>query len=261
MEKYGFVYIWRDRKRNMYYIGCHWGTIEDSYICSSDRMRDAYYRRKEDFKRRIVKTNISRDLLLEEEFKWLSLIPDEQLGKKYYNLSKKHFGHWSNTTDKRTTIEKIKEARSKQIFSEETHKKRGQSLQDFYKTEKGQVVLKQKALKNTGKKRSEETKQKISEALTGQIRGPLSDNTKEKLRIASTTNNSMHNDDVKVKHLNKVQSPEHRKMMSEKMKGKKPKNIPTGFWWNNGQINKRAREQPEGFIRGKLAKKSILQQL
>lgn len=26
MEKYGFVYIWYDRKRKMYYIGSHYGT-------------------------------------------------------------------------------------------------------------------------------------------------------------------------------------------------------------------------------------------
>lgn len=28
-EKYGFVYIWRDRKYNRYYIGCHWGREDD----------------------------------------------------------------------------------------------------------------------------------------------------------------------------------------------------------------------------------------
>ena len=44
MEKYGFVYIWYDKKRKMYYIGSHWGTDDDGYICSSNRMRDAYRR-------------------------------------------------------------------------------------------------------------------------------------------------------------------------------------------------------------------------
>ena len=34
--KYGFVYIWYDRKHHRYYIGCHWGTIDDGYICSSN---------------------------------------------------------------------------------------------------------------------------------------------------------------------------------------------------------------------------------
>lgn len=108
MEKYGFVYIWRDKKRNMYYIGCHWGTMEDGYICSSDRMAHAYKRRPQDFKRRILKTNIERAQLLEEEFRWLAMIPDDQLGRKYYNHSKHHFGHWANNPEARLSIgEKI----------------------------------------------------------------------------------------------------------------------------------------------------------
>lgn len=124
MEKYGFVYIWRDRKRNMYYIGCHWGTIEDGYICSSDRMRDAYRRRPQDFKRKIIKTNIiSKPETLKEEFRWLTLIPDEQLGKKYYNLSKKHFGHWSSSNNSNKIRAKISEKKKGQLgkkLSDET---------------------------------------------------------------------------------------------------------------------------------------------
>ena len=54
MEKYGFVYIWRDRKHKMFYIGCHWGTEDDGYVCSSNRMRNAYNRRPNDFKRKII---------------------------------------------------------------------------------------------------------------------------------------------------------------------------------------------------------------
>ena len=76
MKKYGFVYIWYDRKRKMYYIGCHWGTTNDGYICSSKRMRDNYRNRPQDFKRRILRSNIEREKLLEEEFKWLDLIGD-----------------------------------------------------------------------------------------------------------------------------------------------------------------------------------------
>lgn len=37
----GFVYIWYDRKRKLYYIGSHKGNINDGYICSSNRMRNA----------------------------------------------------------------------------------------------------------------------------------------------------------------------------------------------------------------------------
>lgn len=92
----GFVYVWRDKKRNMYYVGCHWGSETDSYVCSSERMRSAYRRRPQDFKRRIVqRVYTNRQELLTEEHKWLSRIKDEELGKKFYNLNKHHFGHWS----------------------------------------------------------------------------------------------------------------------------------------------------------------------
>lgn len=66
-EKYGFIYIWFDRKRKMYYIGSHWGTVDDGYICSSNRMRDAYKRRPQDFKRRVIKSNIKTKKELHEE--------------------------------------------------------------------------------------------------------------------------------------------------------------------------------------------------
>lgn len=75
MEKYGFVYIWFDRKHKRYYIGCHWGTENDGYICSSSNMKSAYNRRPQDFKRRIIsRVYTNRKDLLEEEYKWLSQI-------------------------------------------------------------------------------------------------------------------------------------------------------------------------------------------
>ena len=58
MEKYGFVYIWFDKKHRRYYVGCHWGNEYDGYVCSSSWMNQAYRIRPQDFKRRIIKTNI-----------------------------------------------------------------------------------------------------------------------------------------------------------------------------------------------------------
>jgi hypothetical protein len=96
MEKYGFIYIWRDKKNGRMYIGCHWGSERDGYICSSNMMRDAYSRRPHDFRRKVVqRVYTSRSDLLEAEYKWLQLIPEEELGRKFYNKSKHHFGHWS----------------------------------------------------------------------------------------------------------------------------------------------------------------------
>ncbi len=112
LEKYGFVYLWRDAKRNRYYLGCHWGRINDGYICSSHWMKQNYKKNLVHFKRRIlalVYTN-KKDLL-EEEFRWLSMIKKEELGSKYYNKHNRHFAHWANNPDNLLTIgQKISKA-------------------------------------------------------------------------------------------------------------------------------------------------------
>lgn len=112
MEKYGFVYIWRDRKHKRYYVGCRWGFEDDGYICSSVWMKNSYKRRPEDFTRRIIsKIYTNRKDLLLEEYKWLSMIRKEELGTKYYNLHNNKAGHWS--TDKKKYVkvaEKISNA-------------------------------------------------------------------------------------------------------------------------------------------------------
>lgn len=125
MEKYGFVYIWFDRKHKRYYIGCHWGTENDGYICSSNWMRDAYNRRPNDFKRKILTTNIiDRSIMFEKEHEWFSLIKEEELGKKYYNLRKHKWGHWITDVDTKKTIsEKISEKTKEAMYRPEVRKK------------------------------------------------------------------------------------------------------------------------------------------
>ena len=88
MEKFGFVYIWYDRKHKRYYVGSHWGTEDDGYICSQDNMRNNYNNRIEDFRRRIIKrvfTN-SKDLR-DEEQRYLNMINPGERGGRYYNKS------------------------------------------------------------------------------------------------------------------------------------------------------------------------------
>jgi hypothetical protein len=83
----GFVYIWRDKKHNRYYVGSHWGYPTDNYICSSVWMRNAYKRRPEDFKRRILETvSTTRQDLYNREYAWLSLIKKHEIGERYYNV-------------------------------------------------------------------------------------------------------------------------------------------------------------------------------
>lgn len=125
MEKYGFVYIWYDKKRKMYYIGCHWGTETDSYICSSNRMRDAYRRRPQDFKRRVVERIYDKNLLYDTEYKWLSFISDIELGKKYYNLRKHKWGHWSSDNNATQSVkQKVSNTKMKYWASSESDNNR-----------------------------------------------------------------------------------------------------------------------------------------
>ncbi len=92
---FGFIYIWRDRKRKMYYVGSHKGAIDDGYVCSSKTMKQAYSRRPGDFKRRILEyVELNNDTALySRELKWLSLVKAEELQKRYYNKSKNTCGH------------------------------------------------------------------------------------------------------------------------------------------------------------------------
>lgn len=106
MEKYGFVYIWYDRKHKRYYIGCHWGHENDGYICSSTWMKNAYRRRPEDFKRRVIsRVYSSRKDLIDKEYEWLQLISEVQLGKDYYNLTRYRNGHWTTCPDSYKSVQ------------------------------------------------------------------------------------------------------------------------------------------------------------
>jgi len=137
-NKYGFVYIWFDSRKHKFqrtdikhkfYIGCHWGTEDDGYICSSSWMKKSYKKRPQDFKRRILKTNIlDKKTLLYEEYIWLSKIKKEELGKRYYNVHNHHFNHWTTYPELIDDVKnKIKEKRKSQTFSEETRKKMSES--------------------------------------------------------------------------------------------------------------------------------------
>ena len=124
-QKYGFVYIWYDRKNKRYYIGSHWGTEDDGYICSSKMMRQSYKRRPEDFRRRVIKRiyTTRQDLLLEEE-RWLGMVdPDKTTPRnttvesrknvRYYNIKLGTQNQWWSSDEKRLTVgEKISKAKT-----------------------------------------------------------------------------------------------------------------------------------------------------
>ena len=172
MKKYGFVYIWYDSWRKMYYIGSHWGTTDDKYICSSNRMRDAYRRRPEDFKRRVLsRIYTTRQDLLKEEHLWLVKISDKDLGKKYYNLQTHHFGHWTSTDTASVISQKISIANRGKLRTEESKRKQSETKKGKKThTEESKLKISEANKGNThwvGKKHTIETIQKMSESQKG----------------------------------------------------------------------------------------------
>jgi hypothetical protein len=155
MEKYGFVYIWFDRKHKRYYIGCRWGNENDYYICSSFWMKQGYKHRPKDFKRRILKrVYTNRKELLEEEYRWLKQIKKEELGKRYYNIHNHHFGHWSTCENTKLSIkEKIKTAWTKEKRRKASEQKLGDKnpMKNPDVVKKVRNSLKGKLPWNTGK--------------------------------------------------------------------------------------------------------------
>lgn len=165
-EKYGFVYVWRDKKHNRLYVGCHWGTESDGYLCSSNWMRDSYKRRPQDFKRRVVsRVYTSRQDMLTEEHKWLSQIKDCELGKKFYNLNKHHFGHWSSDEHLREKTIKSMTGRKWSVESKERFKGNTNGLGKPCSEEKKVKIS--AAQKGRGDVRSLEGKQRQIDALAG----------------------------------------------------------------------------------------------
>lgn len=159
----GFVYIWYDRKHKRYYVGCHWGSETDGYVCSSSWMKKAYKIRPQDFKRRIIsRVNTNRQDLLNEENRWLSMIKPEEIKVRYYNLYLHEFGHWSVDEQKRAIIgEKIssKTKGKKQNFKDPVE--RGRKISD------GKKKAFEKRVEETGSAFSDEHIEKLAEKKRG----------------------------------------------------------------------------------------------
>lgn len=215
MEKYGFIYVWFDKKHNRFYIGSHWGTEDDGYICSSSWMKQAYKHRPLDFKRRILETNIpDRKQTVDVENYWLKMINEDQLGKRYYNLRKHDFGHWS--------MDKDLSEKARQIMS--------------------------KPRKNTnnmkGIPKSEEHKQKLREANVNQFKDP-SQKELRRQKIAEQRANTDFSEKQRNSVIGRTPWNKGKKATSEsieKMKKSKSKNP----WKHTEETKQKLREKNLG---------------
>lgn len=275
IEKYGFVYLWFDRKHKRYYVGCHWGNINDGYVCSSNWMRDAYKRRPQDFKRRIIVSNIcDRKEMFEIEFKYLSMIKENELSKRYYNLSKKHTNHWIITPNRlKTTRERISQNTKTAMQRPEVREKyleglktRDNKASDPKVSEKKRnSMIKTMAEKfpveeryNPPKFNSQEYKDNMVQSISNRWSN-MSD--EERSSIGSKISEGLTGKSKTGKAAKgHVKTEEHRKKISESNRLARVLNpnltCAGKFWWNNGIINKRSSIQPGiDWIKGKLPHK------
>jgi hypothetical protein len=228
-EKFGFVYLWFDRKHKRYYVGCHWGTFDDGYICSSRWMKKSYKRRPGDFKRKILKTNLERTQMYVEEQRYLDMIKPEEIKIRYYNISRFSKKPWHQYPDSVKTIgQKISYSKKGKSTGSrdpsigkkisETKKKKLAEKGGF--TEEHKEKLRQAKL---GKKHTEEWKQQNSERMKTQ----WSDGTRKRAESKTTMTREEQNNLTLVQLKNRWADPvwaeNQRKKLSEGAKKRPPR--------------------------------------
>lgn len=203
-EKCGFVYLWFDRYYRRYYVGSHWGTENDGYICSSAWMLRSYNNRPNDFKRRILKRNLlSQKETFEEEQKWLNMIKPIERKSRYYNLTLSVKTPWYQDPDKKLSIgEKISKAKAGKSTgpcSEEKARKISEA--------------KKAAFANGFTQMTTEWREKVRQAKLGKS---LSEEHRQKLKNHWIEWNKTHDHP----NLGKKHSDEHRAKISKGLRGR-----------------------------------------
>jgi len=191
MEKYGFIYVWFDKGYNRFYVGRHWGHVNDGYICSSNSMRDAHRRRPMDFKRRIVSIVHTKEALVIEEQKWLDMIKRTELNKKYYNKTQKAttpsmlgYSHSDETKAKIASSNKGKKR------SEETKENIRKSLFDQYENTNKRELISQQQKKIWSDPEYRQRQSDVHKGKPGPNKNrPMKESTKEKLRQLNLNRN------------------------------------------------------------------------
>lgn len=105
----GYVYLWYDTRAKLFYLGGHKGKVEDSYICSNAKMLNAYNKRPESFRFKVLEYVYGDNTALREaEQRWLNMIDDSELywtpniynkTVRYYN-QKKHSSGGNGSANK-----------------------------------------------------------------------------------------------------------------------------------------------------------------
>lgn len=200
----GFVYIWRDKKHNRYYIGSHWGSEDDGYICSSQWMNRSIKRRPSDFRRRILsRISTTRLDLLKEEQKWLEKIKPEEIKIRYYNLMLRAPNHWYHNEQSRLTVgEKISKSKkgtntgkrdasigkkisdTKKRKCAERKELTGHAFSEEHRKSMSLAQIGKEQSKKSNDKRSSTLKSKYESGELKKIGAPLKEETKDRISQA-----------------------------------------------------------------------------
>ena len=260
-EKVYFIYVTENLINGKLYIGQHTCDYDkqftDGYLGSGVAIRKAIEKYgKENFERIILEYAESPEELNELEAKYV----DEEVikSKRFYNLET---GGKCNNNVSEETKQKISIASKGHFVSEETKKKmsirmsgennpmfgRIGQLNPFYgrhHTDEAKQALRNYHL---GKHQTEETKNKLKELFTGRF---VSEETKKKMSESAKGKKQF----LGLHHTEETKQKMSIRMSGENnpMFGKSGVNSPTfgKHWFNNGIINVRARECPDGFVRG-----------
>ena len=177
VEKYGFVYLWYDTKYKRYYVGCRWGSIDDGYVCSSDWMKKSYDNRPSDFRRRVLRSNITtRQETYEEEQKWLNMIKESEIkpntqSPRYYNMNIVNNKVWhtydENVKSIGQKISAAKKGKKNGPMTEERKRAISEAKKKAFAERGGMSEEHKQKLRaaKLGTQRSEEAKQKTSETM------------------------------------------------------------------------------------------------
>lgn len=213
----GFVYIWYDKKHKRYYIGCHWGSEDDGYVCSSTWMNLGYQKRPQDFKRRILGRYHDRNEMYDAEHYWLQMINEEEMKPlskkpKYYNLKNKRFNHWTNDEKRRVEVQQTIKERMADPEVREKHLNnipRGYTLSEERKNAISEKL--------SGRKLTEEHKANIANNLA--LKDP---NRKDEIvaKIQESRKGYKHSEETKAKHYNGKNNPFYGRKHSEETKAK-----------------------------------------
>lgn len=189
-------------------------------------MKKAYKRRPQDFKRRILeRVDISRGDLLVTEYKWLCLIKNEELGKRYYNLNNHQFAHWTTNEEKKLTVsEKLSKAQ-KQNFEDPDYRARFMETRKNLPSQSAETKLKRSvSIKAVNEKKFplEHRKQHLKKGTSEErkMRSEMSKKrwaqpgAKEKQSAISSTQHA-----GKQYRLGHINTPEHRANISAGLMG------------------------------------------